>query len=210
MEHTFDDFGITGEDLTMIEYGANYLEEPECFSDAKELVQFMGVCDTPFELTETEADKLLGYMSGHDFLLGEKEGKLFRGDLCYQQEKIRWTQDSIDDVINEVTEWNYEMLKQAQAEMENPRDFIDFANKKASADTLAEDYEILDKLFDRTKYGVEIEALAVTLADEFIQNLQSKGGIDGAIQKMTEAIAEGQDLLPEVSPELKQRSGKVR
>lgn len=57
-------------------------------------------------------------MSGHDFLLGEKEGKLFRGDLCYQQEKIRWTQDSIDDVINEVTEWNYEMLKQAQAEME--------------------------------------------------------------------------------------------
>lgn len=69
---------------------------------------------------------------------------------------------------------------------------------------LAEDYEILDKLFDRTKYGVEIEALAVTLADEFIQNLQSKGGIDGAIQKMTEAIAEGQDLLPEVSPELKQ------
>lgn len=99
---------------------------------------------------------------------------------------------------------------QAQAEMENPRDFIDFANKKASADTLAEDYEILDKLFDRTKYGVEIEALAVTLADEFIQNLQSKGGIDGAIPKMTEAIAEGQDLLPEVSPELKQRSGKVR
>lgn len=210
VELTFDDFGFTGDDLTMLEYRANYLEEPECFSDAKELVQFMGACDTPFELTETEADKLLGYMSGHDFLLGEKEGKLFRGDLSYQTDKIRWSEDSIDDVINEVTEWNYEMLKQAQAEMENPKDFIDFANKKANADTLAEDYEILDKLFDRTKYGVEIEALAVTLADEFIQHLQSKGGIDGAIQKMTEAIAEGQDLLPEVSPELKQRSGKVR
>lgn len=210
VELTFDDFGFTGEDLTMLEYRANYLEEPECFAGAEVLVKFMGACDTPFELTEAEADKLLGYMSGHDFLLGEKEGKLFRGDLSYQTDKIRWSEDSIDDVINEVTEWNYEMLKQAQAEMENPRDFIDFANKKASADTLAEDYEILDKLFDRTKYGVEIEALAVTLADEFIQNLQSKGGIDGAIQKMTEAIAEGQDLLPEVSPELKQRSGKVR
>ena len=94
--------------------------------------------------------------------------------------------------------------------MKNPRDFNDFAYKKASADTLAEDYEILDKLFDRTKYGVEIEALAVTLADEFIQNLQSKGGIDGSILKMTDASAEGQDLLPELSPELKQRSGKVR
>lgn len=210
VELTFDDFGFTGEDLTMLEYRANYLEEPDCFSCAKELVKFMGACDTPFELTETEADKLLGYMSGHDFLLGEKEGKLFRGDLCYQQEKIRWTEDTIDDVINDVSEWNYDLLKQAQAEMENPNDFIDFANKKANADSLGEDYQILDVLFDRTKYGVEIEALAEKLADEFIQNLQSKEGIDGAIQKMTEAIAEGEDLLPEVSPELKQRSGKVR
>ena len=210
VELSFDDFGFTGEEMTMLEYGANYVEEPECFACGADLMKFMGACDIPFELTEAEADKLLGYMEKHDFLLGEKEGKLFRGDLSYQSEKIRWSQDSIDDVINEVTEWNYEMLKQAQAEMENPKDFIDFANKKAYADTLAEDYEILDKLFDRTKYGAEIEALAVTLADEFIQHLQSKGGIDGAIQKMTEAIAQGQDLLPDVSPELKQRSGKVR
>lgn len=129
--------------------------------------------------------------------------------MSYQTNKIRWSEDSIDDVINEVTEWNYELLKQAQGEMENLKDFIDFANKKANTDTLAEGYEILDKLFDRTKYGVEIKALAVTLADEFIQNLQSQDGIDGAIQQMTEAIAEGKDLLPEVSPELKQRAGKV-
>ena len=109
MELTFDDFGFTGEDLTILEYRANYVEEPECFAGAEELVQFMGACDTPFKLTEAEADKLLGYMSGHDFLLGEKEGKLFRGDLSYQTDKIRWIEDSIDDVINEVTEWNYEM-----------------------------------------------------------------------------------------------------
>ena len=208
VELTFDDFGFTGEELTMLEYRANYLEEPDCFSCAKDLVQFMGACDTPFELTEPEADTLLGYMSGHDFLLGEKEGKLFRGDLCYQQEKIRWTEDSIDDVINDVSEWNYDLLKQARAEMENPNDFIDFANKKAKADSLGEDYQILDELFDRTKYGVEIEALAETLANELIENLQSKEGIDGAIQRMTEAIAEGRDLLPDVSPELKQ--GKAR
>lgn len=207
---SYDDFGFTGEEMTMLEYRANYLQEPECFAGAEELVKFLSVYDTPFELTETEADKLLGYMSGHDFLLAEMEGKLFRGDLSYQTDKIRWSEDTIDDVINEVCEWNYEMLKRAKAEMENPKDFIDFANKKAYADTLAEDYELLDKLFDRTKYGTEIEALAVTLADEFIQNLQSKGGLEGAIQKMTEAIAEGKDLLPEVSPELKQNTGKVR
>lgn len=207
---SYDDFGFTGDEMTMLEYRANYLEEPECFSCGADLMKFMEACDTPFELSETEADKLLEYMSGHDFLLGEKEGKLFRGDLSYQTDKIRWSEDAIDDVINEVCEWNYEMLKQTWAEMENPKDFIDFANKKAYADTLAEDYELLDKLFERTKYGTEIEALAVTLADEFIQDLQSNGGLEDAIQKMTEAISEGKDLLPEVSPELKQNTGKVR
>lgn len=207
---SYDDFGFTGEEMTMLEYRANYLEEPECFSCGADLMKFLEASDTPFELSETEADKMLGYMSGHDFLLGKKEGKLFRGDLSNQTDKVRWSEDTIDDVINEVCEWNYEMLKQARAEMENPKDFVDFANKKAYADILAEDYEILDKLFDRTKYGMEIEALAVILADEFIQHLQSKEGIDGAIQRMTEAIAEGKDLLPGVSPELKQNAGKVR
>lgn len=77
MELTFDDFGFTGEDLTILEYRANYVEEPECFAGAEELVQFMSACDTPFELTEAEADKLLGYMSGHDFLLGKRKASCF-------------------------------------------------------------------------------------------------------------------------------------
>ena len=84
VELTFDDFGFTGEDLSMLEYRANYLEEPECFSGAEELVKFVGACDTPFELTETEADKLLGYMSGHDFLLGEKDGKPIYKVNCHE------------------------------------------------------------------------------------------------------------------------------
>ena len=170
----------------------------------------MCICKTPFELTETEADKLLGYMEGHDFLIGEKDGKLFRGDLCYQQGKVRWAEDSIDDVINDVSEWNYDLLQKAQAEMESPNDFIDFANKKAKAETLEEDYQILDALFDRTKYGAEIQGLAEKLVGELLQNLESKEGIDDAVRKMTEAIVGGKDLLPEASLELKKKSGRER
>lgn len=210
VELTLDDFGFTGEDLTMLEYRANYLEEPNQFSDAKELVQFMSVCDVPFELTEAEADKMLEYLSGHDFLVGEKEGKLFRGDLCYQQGKVRWSEDSIDDVINDVSEWNYDLLQKAQAEMEDPKDFIDFANKKAKAEILEEDYRILDALFDRTKYGVQIQKLAEKLAGRLIQDLESKEDINDAVRKMTEAVAEEKDLLPEASAELKKKSGRER
>ena len=205
-----EDFCFTGEALTMLEYRANYLEEPELFSSGADFAKFMGVCKTPFELAETEADKLLGYMEGHDFLLGEKDGKLLRGDLCYQQGKVRWAEDSIDDVINDVSEWNYDLLQKAQEELENPKDFIDFANKKAKVEALDEDYQILDVLFDRTKYGAEIHELAEKLVVELLQDLQSKEGIDGAVQKMAEAIAGGRDLLPEVSPELKKKSGRAR
>lgn len=206
----YEDFGFTGDDLTMLEYRANYGMEPENFVDAALLVQFMNQYETPFELSEIEADKLLDYMSGHDFILGHKDGRLFRGDSCYEQGKVRWREDTIDDVIDFVSEQNYELLKTAQAEMENPHDFIDFANKKSRFESLQEDYEILDKLFDRSKYGIEIEALAQKLAEEFIRDMQSKGGIDGAIQKMTEQIAAGKDLLPDVSQALKQNSGKAR
>lgn len=210
VELDYEKFGFTGEDLTMLEYRANYLEEPDCFSCAEDLVKFMGACDTPFELTETEADKLLGYMSGHDFLLGEKDGRLFRGDLCYQQEKIRWTEDTIDDVINDVYEWNDDLIKVAVEKVENARDFIDFSNKLDEVNSLKEDEQIFDALFERTRYGKELNELAEKLAGELIEDMMSKDGIDGAIQRMTEAIAEGRHLLPEVSPTLKQRSGKAR
>lgn len=210
IEISYDDFGFTGDELTMLEYQANYLEEPVLFSSGADFAKFMGICKTPFELTETEADKLLGYMEGHDFLIGEKDGKLFRGDLCYQQGKVRWAEDSIDDVINDVSEWNYDLLQKAQAEMESPNDFIDFANKKAKAETLEEDYQILDALFDRTKYGAEIQGLAEKLVGELLQDLESKEGIDDAVRKMTEAIVGGKDLLPEASLELKKKSGRER
>ena len=65
-------------------------------------------------------------------------------------------------------------------------------------------------MFDRTKYGAEIQGLAEKLVGELLQNLESKEGIDDAVRKMTEAIVEGKDLLPETSPELKKKSGRVK
>ena len=52
--------------------------------------------------------------------------------------------------------------------------------------------------------------LAEKMADDFIRDMQSKGGIDAAIEKMTEAVKEGKDLLPDVSPALKVATGRAR
>lgn len=206
----YEDFGFTGENLSAAEYLANYGEEPEHFKSGAELVRFMDENDMLFHMTEKEADVLLGYLSGHEFLLGEKDGKLYRGDLCYEQGKVRWLEYSIDDAIDAVCEWNYEMVQTAQAQVENPDDFIDFVNKQNRLESLRADEQLLDAMFDRTKYGKELAQLAEKMADDFIRDMQSKGGIDGAIVRMTEAIKEGKDLLPDVSPALKATTGRAR
>ena len=43
----------------------------------------------------------------------------------------------------------------------------------------------MDALFDRTKYGKEIEILAGKLADEFIRNLGKTDEVDKAVKQMS-------------------------
>lgn len=203
----YEDFGFTGENLSAAEYLANYGEEPEHFASGAELVRFMEDNGIKFQMSEKEAEVLLGYLSGHDFQLGGKDGKLYRGDLDYAQEEIRWTADTIDDVINTVYEWNDDMIQHAQAQVDCYGNFSDYEKNVERLESLKADEQLLDVMFDRTKYGKELLQLAEKLADDFIRDMQSKGGIDGAIERMTEAIKEGKDLLPEVSPALKKDTG---
>lgn len=206
----YEDFDFTGEELTMPEYRANYLEEPNCFSSGAEFASFMNEKDMSFPLTEKEADILLGYLRGCDFVLGEKEGKLFRGDMDYAQEAVRWMEDTIDDVVNAAYEWNDETIKLAEAQIAIAATPLDCEKEKEWLASLREDEKILDELFDRTRYGKELSELAEKLADEFIRDMVSKEGIDGAIERMAEAVKTGEDLLPGVSPVLKSNTGRTR
>lgn len=182
-------------------------EEPDFFQTVDEFVSFL---EPVFPITEQEGGKLLGYMEGHEFPLGHKDGELYRGDLCYEQGKVHWEPYDIEDAINDVAEWNYDFIQEAEAAVSIAEDMIDFSNKISYLDTLREDEKILDGMFDRTRYGKELEALAVKLAGELLQDMSREGGIDAAIQKMTEQIKEGKDMLPEVSPGLKQNTGRSR
>lgn len=196
-ELTFDDFGFTGEDLTMFEYRANYGEEPEMFSAAMELVEFMDTNDMLFHLSEKEAEVLLTYLGGHDFILGYKDGKLFRGDLDYAQGETRWLEDTIDEVVDFVCQCNYDLVQSARAEVENPRDFVDFTNKKSKLDSLVEEEKTLDVMFDRTKYGKEVEELAKMLVENFLTDMRAKGEVGEAVKKLTEAIGTTTDMMQE-------------
>lgn len=55
-----------------------------CLNNGREIVEFLG---SIFPMSETEGDRLIGYMEGHGYLLAHKDGALYRGDLCYRADE---------------------------------------------------------------------------------------------------------------------------
>ena len=137
----------------------------------EELKDYQEKFNTGFHLTDKEAEVMLGYMEGHDYLLGEIQGKLYRGDLAEVVGMICWEDFAMDDVIDLVCEWNYELILEADALRNNPTDFIDFSKMQNRYDSLKAEELIMDKLFQQTKYAKEVEELARKLADKFIMNM---------------------------------------
>ena len=92
---------------------------------------------------------------------------------------------------------NYEFILDIDAERQNARDFIDFGNKQDRYNSLKSQEQVLDKLFDQTKYAVVIEKTAERLANEFIENLSKGQEMDSAVKGLTSMI---------LQPQVKERS----
>ena len=189
----YEDFAYTGEKMTVEEFLSKKKEpEPNFIQTPKELVEFLDAHDMLLHMTEKEADVLFRYMEGHGYLFAEKDGTLYRGDLRYEQGSIHLEEYSIDDAIDAACEWNYDLLQTAKAEKENPDNFLDFIKKSEYYESLREDEQVLYGMFDRTKYGKEVQVLAEKLADKVIQNLKQSEGIEKAAEIIADGIAQYQ------------------
>ena len=200
LQFGYEDFGYTGEQMYLSQVIGG--QEPENFKDGKALAEFF---KETFPMTEEEGQKLVDYMEGHGHLLGHMDVGMFRGDLCDEQDKVTWEPYTIDDAVDAVTEWNFELIKETEAAVTNPKDMIDFANQKSRLDSLREDEQILDKMFDRTTHGKMIEAIGTSLAEAFIEDISRGSDIDAAVKNLTDRIKEA-----DVSPAVKQSAGRSR
>lgn len=200
-----EDFWYTGEEMKLSEF----MEKQKCipFVKASELTAFIESNSIPMQMTDKEAEILLGYMDGHGCMIGHKGEEIMCIDLCVGEKEQTWKSYSLDDAINDACDCNYDMILQAQQELESTDKFDEYEQVNTRLESLREDEKVLNVMFDRTKYGKEVEQLGKQLTDDFIRDMQSKGGIDGAIERMTEAIKAGKDLLPDVSPALKKDKG---
>lgn len=99
----------------------------------EELLAFIKDNEISIVMTDKEAEMLLGYMEGHDYVVGFAEGRLYRGDLDDVPGEIVWDDDfSVDDLIDTVCEWNYELILDMDAERQNPRIWWTFPISRAS------------------------------------------------------------------------------
>ena len=156
-------------------------------SQPEALLSFIRDNDISIVMTDKEAEMLLGYMEGHDYVVGFAEGRLYRGDMDDVPGEIVWDDFSVDDLIDAVCEWNYELILDMDAARQAPKDMVDFANKQSKYESLKREEAILDKLFDQTKYRAGIEKLAEELADHFIANLK-KNGVEQSVSTLVSEI----------------------
>lgn len=214
LQFGYEDFAFTGEQMYLSQVQGREHEEQrdpegyEAIAKGAELIKFMEENGISFQMDEQEADLLCGYMDGHGYVIGQKDGQIFRGDLCAETDRTVWEETTIDDLVDSAMEWNYEMLKEAKADMENPDNFIDFVNKHSRYENLCADEKVLDAMFERTEYGKQIEHVAEILVEQFIQNLQSKGDIDGAVKELVQGINGGHEAPDTKQPE--QKKGRSR
>lgn len=80
------------------------------FKSGAEIAEFFR---NTFPMSETEGDRLAGYMEGHGYLLGDRDGKLYRGDLCCESDEMYWEAYALYDAVVAVGDWNYELLEEA-------------------------------------------------------------------------------------------------
>lgn len=142
-----------------------------------------------FPMTAEEADVLLGYVEGHGYALAGKDGRLYRGDICGQPEKTSWEEYDIEDLVDDANEWNFEMMQDSERLMDELESYDDYQLVSESYEAMRRDEKILDGLFDRTKYGKELEDMAVCIADGIISSLSAGKDIDSAIGQLKEGIA---------------------
>lgn len=149
-------------------------------TDPQRLVEFTDENDILFHLTENEASLLFKYMDtvNHDTYreLGEKEGQLFMKKGIVRENELSgakifysadWEPVTMDEVVDEICEMNYEMRSEIQDRQEaqsvNPMDRSDY-------ESLIKDNEKLEKMFARTEFCSKLDELAERMAKEAVDS----------------------------------------
>lgn len=133
-----------------------------------ELLEYIEKSNNKIRMDEKSAEVLLGYLEGHAYQMAyDKDSyEMYRIDICvYEDQEIE--KFPLDDYIDMVCEWNYELIETCKKRINNPDNFIDFCNESDYGKALAEDEKVLDELFKLTKSSVIVDEMANKISNVF-------------------------------------------
>lgn len=159
------------------------------FSKPEELISWADKFDVLLNPSTEDAEILLNYMEGHDYVIGtDSEGTMYRQDISVENGEIEPYE--IDDVIDTVCEWNYELILDMEMHKDDsntfPKDYEAYDAYKNKYGRLKADEKKLDRMFDKTRYAKEIDELATKLADTVIRNLKNKDDLQKSVVMVEE------------------------
>ena len=157
--------------------------EIELITTPQELQKWMNDSDVQMEFSSDDMEILLGYLEGHGYALAkDTNNNLVRVDM--ESDEMEVDEYTLDDAIDQACDWNYSLILEADENRNNPKNMIDFANEQARYEKYKQDEEVLDKMFEQTKYMPPLEALARKIATEIVEAYEQ--GIDKVVQTVTE------------------------
>lgn len=161
--------------------------EVKILTEPAELLAWVADAEPAFQMNREGAEILLNYMEGHDYRVGiDAEGNMVRVDVTDVNAIME--EYSLDDLIDDVSEWNYELLADADMKRKDPENFIEFANEQARYEKLIEEEALLDALFDQTLYGKHLDELAVELATMLIAGIEADEELECSVGMVAEQI----------------------
>lgn len=159
--------------------------EIELITTPQELQKWMSDSNVQMEFSSDDLEILLGYLEGHGYALAkDTNNQLVRVDM--ESDEMEVDEYTLDDAIDQACDWNYSLILEADENRNNPKNMIDFANEQARYEKYKQDEEILDKMFEQTKFMPPIEALARKIAAEVLETYEL--GVEKVVQTVTEQI----------------------
>ena len=159
--------------------------EIELITTPQELQKWMSDNNVQLEFSSDDLEILLGYLEGHGYALAkDTNNQLVRVDM--ESDEMEVDEYTLDDAIDQACDWNYSLILEADENRNNPKNMIDFANEQSRYEKYKQDEEILDKMFEQTKYMPPIEALARKIATEVLETYEL--GVEKVAQTVTEQI----------------------
>lgn len=144
----------------------------QLITEPEKLMAWLDNNDLLLTLDEKEAKVLLGYLEGHDYAIGVVDKKMVRVDIC--DENYEYEDYTIDEFIDTVCEWNYDLMIGAKRSMENTSNHIVFNEAKEYFEQLREDEKVLDKMFAKTCYGKKLQDVCAKMTQDMISKIDDK------------------------------------